>query len=661
MDENEQKSICQPLSRRDLLALSACSGIAYLLGPAATHSHGATPNPSFNGREPYIDYDRELAPLMPFRPQSFYLQPWRGYLETVPAAQMLAGIGVAYNLPHDVDHAVAIGRLADFGFRNIRLEISWTDVPWEEDRLNSHAVFESILTACRDNNVTPVILLNANDGAPCPHRNYSRTVISDTAPGATELVLDDVMELLPGQSGLSYLFHAPMAGFLFTQIDSSTGTVTLSRPLPGNIAAGTRVTVSTLKYPPLYAVGTPEFESTAAAWLRYVGLVCGLLEECNLPAVEVEVWNEMSFGSAFTRINNYYDPPLAPLTPDFLHAGGCCWELARRTHDVVKQLLPKAKLIWGFSNTSFYHTKIKDLPSGFDAQSYHPYGAGKKVTPTDFPEKDRYGWFIEGYVPMGLTRCMPEGWAHLGVKMEHLPRLLNPKSRLAAGPPGVDQFQHYFTEHGFPPREAGITDAASGDQYKALCLLRSLLFWLNKGLTKILFYCAYEDDDLGFGMLRAVPTPADYGRVAESDISSPALEALRRMVAKFSGAEKILAPATLGVELTCLDKPAVVFAGDGLHPALLYSDMVAVLPFQVSASKFVIAVYVMCYDVTAPPPPMAVQLSLAHLPRGVKDVSYYDPLSDERLKSSYDQGADGLLNVCLSASHSARLLTIITR
>src|SRR5438132_14170940 len=49
---------------------------------------------------PYISKQIHLDAL-PWGAQSFYKQPWRGYLETVAGSQFLSGIGINYNAPSD--------------------------------------------------------------------------------------------------------------------------------------------------------------------------------------------------------------------------------------------------------------------------------------------------------------------------------------------------------------------------------------------------------------------------------------------------------------------------------------------------------------------------------------------------------------------------------
>ena len=118
---------------------------------------------------PYIDRAAQLDTPPPDR-LSFYTQPWRGFQETIPAARFLAGIGVNYNLPDGTDDAAIIAVLAEAGIRSIRLELGWGSAIGEEDtvRDESRARIRRILTEAKGHGITPMILLNANQGEPAP-------------------------------------------------------------------------------------------------------------------------------------------------------------------------------------------------------------------------------------------------------------------------------------------------------------------------------------------------------------------------------------------------------------------------------------------------------------------------------------------------------------
>ena len=140
----------------------------------------------------------------------------------------------------------------------------------------------------------------------------------------------------------------------------------------------------------------------------------------------MEIWNELSFGSNFTEARHYFDPSPFKDVPDFLHKGGTCWELARRTAEALKADDPQINCIWGFSNTTFYHCPIAELPPGIDGQSYHPYGTGPRKLPEQETHKDHPDFNLERFTPHIVIK-MPEGWAHEFIQTECLMRLLNPE------------------------------------------------------------------------------------------------------------------------------------------------------------------------------------------------------------------------------------------
>lgn len=606
---------------------------------------------------PYID--PKFLTELPWGKQSFYIQPWRAYMETVPATQLQDGIGINYNLPGDANHDAAVGLLARAGIKHMRLEMSWTQMNWDETSLVNDGVnkYLAILTAAKKYGITPMILLNANDGIPGPNLSYTRKVVAGGTKGSTTLTLDSVANLVAKYSGLSNLSTYKMNEVFFTKINTANKTVTLSKPLPVDLASGSTVQINTLKYQPLYPVGTPEFNQTMAGWLKYTKFMLDLVKQSGINTFEVEIWNEMTFGSDFISINNYYSPAIANEQPYF-HPGGQAWELANQTLNFVKQTYPGTRVIWGFSNTSFYETPITELPAGMDGQSYHPYGTNKKVSSPDFPEADRYSWFVEGFVPQNVVKSQPEGWAHDGIKTETLTHLLNPTERLATKPAGTDTFSHYLSEHGSIPTENGITDPAEALVFKQKSLVRSLLFWLNKGISKVDIFAAYEQDDLAQGMLYAGINPKDYANYTDDQLLTPALKSLQNTMGAFSGAIPLSVSRQLGVDVTSLGTQYSAFKGDATHPDLYDRDLFAFLPFQVNPQKFVVGTYVMSYDITTPIPAQDFRQTIKNVNGLTASVTYYDPITNETLPVNVVSRDANSITVVTSNVDYPRLLTI---
>jgi hypothetical protein len=649
------------ISRRKFLGGAGLAGAGIALGGAyALNQSGRlrlplSPAPRFPVH-PYISRQQHLDAL-PAPRLSFYKQPWRGYLETVPAIRFLSGIGINYGLPSDADNDAVLKLLADSGVKHIRVEVGWSQVPWDEDQILKRDYYVGVLNACKRYGIVPLILLNANHGAPGPNRAYERAAVNSTPAGARSLVLDSVRDLVSDRSGISNLSDFRMCELMITGIEPAAGRVALSKPLPKEIAAGTKVSVHTLKYLPLHPVGSQQLNETLAGWQRYVDLVLRLVVESGVREFEVEIWNELAFGSDYLSIDNYYEKPVARDDHDTLLEGGRAWELGRRTVDQVKRSHPGAKVIWGFSNTDFYHTPIAKLPPGLDGQSYHPYGTARQRIPEDFPPKDRSHQFAEGFVPH-ISWCMPEGWAHLATKEEQIMRsMLDPVRRAANLPAGATSFAHYMTEHGFVAKEAGVTEKKSTQSYKAKAMIRSLTFWLNKGVSRVHIYTLYEDSDSQAGILWSEPPPPRQGR-GEHSVRSPALTALTNLVRQFQGAEELSHPRQLGVEVVALGEQPKVFPGSHGSPSLFYREMFAFLPFQVSASRFVVATYVMSYDITAPPPPMNFQLEITGVAGRRARARYYDPIQDRDVAHSVEGRSDTSLVLALEQMEYPRLILL---
>jgi hypothetical protein len=610
--------------------------------PAPTPAYTRSPNtPSGSDEYPVEPYtSSEFLGQLPWSStngQSFYLQPWRSYLETVPATQMLDGIGVNYSLPSNADDAVALKTLADSGFKVVRIEVGWGDIGMNDQIIPSIAThLATILQNCKQDGIKPLILLNANQGVPVPNTVTKVNVVSGGTVGATSLVLSSVAGLTTGYSGLSNLTGYTMDEVLFTSIDPTTNTVQLSKPLPKAIDDGTSEYIYTMKYLPLYPVGTPQFDATSAGWLKYVDAVTALVNAQGITDFDAEIWNELTFGSNFLNFANYYATlPVPASTTDFLHAGGNAWQLGNLTVQELHKDDPSARAIWGFSNTTFYHTAITQLPPGTGGQSGHPYGTGTTLWPAN--AGTRSTWFVDNFIP-SLTERLPEGWAGEGYQVETLPRLLNPGSRLTQFPPDSSSFLYYMTEMGSDPQEDGITDPTESMAYKAKALIRSVLFWLNKGLSQIDTFTAYDSSsDAGFGLFSDAVAPSAYGSTPESALMSPALTAMQNVTSQFSGSVT-LTPAQqrqLTVAVTGIGPQQQVFAGDATHQPLYYRDMFAFLPFQDNATTFTSALYVMSYDAVNPPTPESFRLTIGNVNGLQAKITLYDPLT-----GSYVPNAD---------------------
>src|SRR5262249_13947673 len=136
---------------------------------------------------------------LPWGKHSHWLQPWRAYLETVPASRFLDGLGVQLNLDGQNPDLV-MRMLAANGIRRVRIEVGWGRLSYDETRFDIPEL-PAQLAAARRNGVRPLILLNANQGRPCPVEAVTRTAMSGAAAGATTLPLDASTGVVGGRGG----------------------------------------------------------------------------------------------------------------------------------------------------------------------------------------------------------------------------------------------------------------------------------------------------------------------------------------------------------------------------------------------------------------------------------------------------------------------------
>ena len=598
---------------------------------------------------PYTDPSQLDCPWPKF---SHYKQPWRGYMETRSGYDFLQGVGINLHLP-DENEELAIRLLAETGFKTARIEIGWGESNWDENGLNNERKFRRRLQLLAANRIRPTILLNAHHGAPCPMKVYKRRLLEDAPKGATKVKLDSFSEGMLERTGLSGLSQYWAAEALVVTYDEATHEAMLSKPLPKDLKAG-EIQLATLKYAPLAPVGTPEFEETTAGWLAHALRVCRLAKECGVPDFDVEIWNELTFGSRFLDINNYYDraAPKYPISPDPLQSPGRCWELARRTAAEVKAEFPNARIIWGFSNTTFFHTPVAKLPPGVDGQSYHPYGTGTRKFEGNPPRRDQTP--LEGFTPRYEIR-MPEGVAQTFIQTESIIRHLNPLDRLTRHPPANTRFFHYITEHGVLAHECGVSDEAAAWQLKAMCASRSFLLWLNKGIDVLHYFDAYEKDPKSFGILpAALPSLPPETRFAK--VATPPMFTIRNITRAFAGSIPLKTIAPLQIEVTALDPPRNIFEGDADHPPLTHAEVFTALPFQLDEKRHLVAFHVMTRDANKPIAPERYRLKIT----GAKGatVTATDPHDDRAVKVTIETTTPEFIEVTVPAVEHPRLLLI---
>jgi len=194
---------------------------------------------------------------------------------------------------------------------------------------------------------------------------------------------------------------------------------------------------------------------------------------------------------------------------------------------------------------------------------------------------------------------MPEGWAHTWLQTESLMRLTATRGAAAQSSAGHGAVLPLHYEHGVVPGECGIADEPGGWQLKSLCLTRALCLWLNKGVDVMHYFCAYDRQALGMGLLPpGLPKLPPESRFEEAGHDSHARPAKPHADA---GRQRTDRAAPRVIDRRCRVGPQKsIFAGDATHPPLWHRDAVAVLPFQITPGRFALVAYVMTYDATQP-------------------------------------------------------------
>ena len=323
-------------------------------------------------------YQASQQTLLEFGKRSHWLQPWRGYLETVPARRVTQGLGIVFNPPPGKADKVA-AQAAAAGLRYARLEISWCRVSdTEPARLTGMSSIRRLLLALKKRGLRPLILLNGNDGCPGPLRKQKIRLTAAARAGDRQIAVDQASAraIVPGHTGLDRP-GGKAAAYLFTNVSGTT--VTLSRPLAQSLSTGSHQ-ASTLRYQPFTHPGGPGFEDTMAGWLEYVALATSYVKQTlGSDDFDVEVWNELSFGSDFLDAGTYYNPPAVQTDPDATERA-----MLERTLTYVRDPshgLQDVDVGDGFSNQRPWDAG-SNVPAGLTAIDKHPYPP-RRVFPRD--------------------------------------------------------------------------------------------------------------------------------------------------------------------------------------------------------------------------------------------------------------------------------------
>lgn len=669
---------------------------------------GAAPLHATAWVSPYTD-PAQLT-RVPFGAYSHWAQPWRAYIETIPATTFVNGTGVVLN----TDNPLAIRLLAAYGIHHVRVDLGWDNVDYDNDqKVDSDQSLRLQLLAARRYGMRPLIVLYADQENPCPTRKSLRVAARTARPGATVLYLTDTHGLRAGYSGLDMrderlpgrdgpytaapfpptLAYAPYvwaAGNLITAIHGNA--VTLAKPLQWKIPATTVLPFTTLKYRPFAVPGSADYMRTMGGWLRYVSTVAhfatavlGTTWSAD-KGFDMEVWNELSQSPHFLFINDYYGRTVYRYDEQSIYhnlIAETAGYIARHPADFAGVLLGDGiatNIPWPASSTE---------PARVNAIDKHPYQRRINYPWPNSPLQAfdssvnkqwnkvlldaQYRQDTSPYVP-SYSAFFPEYFA-TDLRTDTIIRDMAP---IPTSIGGIEHGRYARIVHGrIIPTTVWITEVAlsvkqdwpaiseSLSQYdEAKIVARYLCFYLGKGATQVDLYAAVDPEaglvDQNFLTLAAKP-----GAVYSPDDAQYATLALR-VTARIVRAMRVALASHLAW-LRPIDVLSVtdthghyVFRGDGTaaHPTLYDRDVFAFLPFEVNPHRFVIPYYVMTRDVMAPFSPERFTVNIKGVRGTNANVTAYDPMHDSAVPVTVVQRENTGLSVILTAADYPYLLTV---
>lgn len=630
-----------------------------------------------------------------FGDRSHWLQPWRSYLDTPPAARLRDAAGMNFNVT--AAEAPSVARLlAANGFRRARIEIAWGDIDYNDtSKLWRADEWRAKVQALRDAGLRPLVLLNSDHGRPTAVKDELLKTTSAITAGSRTVQLDvaSAAKVVPGRTGFN---GAVRAEAIITSLSGTTAT--LAKPMPSFVAPGT-YPATTLRYAPFSPVTRadgsvhPAGEATMQGWIDYVRTVTGFVaSELGSTDFDVEISNEANLNASFYDINKYYEPDPFPgrVAED---------TIVERTVAWVKNPasgLPGVRVTNGFSSQRPWDSAATS-PVGLDALSKHyyprylrfPSNALQNNRPIDAAGsvsgwRSWSGWndthnptYDAVFPEFALTTIATESIVRDTAPITT--RIIDLKGRNTAHGRNVTNaagkpVEFWMTEINL---ETAVAKAilpnltyADEEHLRAKSALRTLTSYVNKGMTQIDFYAAStrEWTLIGKSFWEGL---ASTGAYPGDTSGGPTLNGVRRLTAAL-GDDRVTLPRKLTLASIGDYGGRTQFAGDGsaARPALHDRDVLAFLPFQASDTRFVIPIYVMTRNMaqvhapgTTPNrldlPAERFQLTIGGTNAATARVTATDPMTGQSVPADVVRRTDsGWLVVEMPVTDIPRLLTI---
>lgn len=630
--------------------------------------------------------------------RSDYIQPWRAYMDTVPASTLVDAVGINMNVPDKQFDATA-RVLAANGFKRARIEFGWGGMDYDDPTKMSAVSqqrLQQYVSTLKKYGIRPLILLNAHSGQPVPTKTFPITLTQAAKKDDRTIKIDpaQVPLISPnyiGLHGTPNTWADKIAAFYRFMSVTPDGTVTLSRPLMADLPAGQQTAESQRFhpfYPPTKADGQPsqDFKQTMDGWLAYTGAVTKAAKQAyGSDNFDVEIWNELSFGSAFIAPTTYYQPmPAGYGNEDASHpvmnailAGTVAY--IRNPANGVSNI----GIGNGFSNEHDGWTG-QTAPVGLTAMDKHLYSGvvtrsgdgavgtlidatggkdptfligcyklGNPIQTAPYTDTNKNGKYDQGEPctakagfystkEPAYNAFLPEAWladirghsvtrdlAPIANALGRDPNCTpsNPPSfndtcknihgRYARPCPTCAPLQIWITEVNLKPKTGVYADPANPDFKEWATMnneeashvadkiyLRYLTAFVNKGASAIDFYAATSGDyalvnKSFFDQLTAnAKNPSFY---PGDNAGGPHLTTIRNLTDIMKqGAAPITAPRQLALTRIADNHNHKQFEKTDdtpNHPPLYNRDVLAILPFQVSNTRFAIPSYVMTRNV----------------------------------------------------------------
>ena len=645
---------------------------------------------------------------------SFDRVPYRAWMDTRSGDVVWRGFGVNFNVNDKAEVEPVAHALALAGVSGARVEVGMGsfsyDDPTQFSDKNQLENLRRRLVALQLNGIRPLILLNANSGAPVPMKGETVQLSEDAAVGDMTIVLADTSKVRVGYTGLTR--QAYQTAFpLITNI-AENGRCALSAPLQKPLPKG-NLQLQTLKYAPfadgeVLADGSidPRARESLRAWEAYVRTICGIVRDCLGTAgaadvgFDLEVWNEYTFGSEFLD-GRYYSPRrtfkekftytrggvsvsgsevLLPMTVDF--AGN------------PANGFPGVRVVSGFANQRPWDNGADVFPGqyGFSRHYYTGVSVGDFVPPAKQPIIDALGKEhpADGAFIPTMRVGMPEYWL-TGLKTEMMSRDIQPfpnafkkHFRFSLNPGGTTaplwQTEYNVYRGEWSQKLTEATGVKRDDprfqnlleHIAAKSLIRALLMLTHKGNELIHFYSARSPMH-EFGMISEQFFKGEK-TFAESGLQ---LHTCKRTKAFLNAERTIPIPRPLSVGAIVEHTPLLLQKGNGTaaHPDYFARDRLAILPFQTDDARFVVALYIVTPDVIHAWQPDAdifdparyqlpdqtFDITLTNINGTRAQVRYYDPVADATLTATTIATTPDTLTVRLPLTDSPRLLEITER